>query len=184
MTAFHAEIPLKGFMKIMFEKWISEEKHFMFLILLFKPISIPPTPRIEFLSTVIQPPLLGRQFSKCGSAECFLGGCPCRNLALEQTDPFQTTSWSLTELRCRLYPSDWAPVNSSRTEEIRTLSEKPPLWWMGFSLVLFLRQDFTMWFWLAYVGRANSNSDNCLFCLQTKTCTTTVGENLVSKWPL
>lgn len=108
MTAFHTEIPLKGFMKIMFEKWIAEEKHFMSLILLFKPVYIHP-PQIELLSTAIQPPLLGRQFSKCGSAECFLGDCPCHNHAFEQTGPFQVLSWSATELSCRLYLSGWVP---------------------------------------------------------------------------
>lgn len=127
MTAFHAEIPLKGFMKIMFEKWIAEEKHFMSLILLFKPIYIHP-PQIEFLSTDIQPPLLGRQFSKCGSAECFLGGCPCHTiLLLSRLVLFRPCHGLPPSSDASCIWVAGSPVNSSRTEVIRILRETSSL---------------------------------------------------------
>lgn len=126
MTAFHAEIPLKGFMKIMFEKWIAEEKHFMSLILLFKPIYIHP-PQIEFLSTAIQPPLLGSSSQSVGLLSVFLVAAPATILLLSRLVLFRP---------CRgLSPSSdasciWvagSPVNSSRTEVIRSLRETSSL---------------------------------------------------------
>ena len=183
MTAFHAEIPLKGFMKIMFEKWISEVKHFMCLILLFKPISIHPSPN-RVSEHCYPTPTSGKAVLKVWVCWVFPWWLPLPQSCFRADWSFSDHVVVSHQAQMQAV-SEWLGPQWILPEQKRLgLSENPALWWMGFSLVLFLRQDFTMWFWLAYVGWANSKSDNCLFCLQTKKCTTIVSENLVSKWPL